>query len=343
MGEVKKAHLRMAMWLAKQQGWLGLHAASKLIKIKTASGKIVDKGAILFGLSGTGKTTLSCHNHGLSGDEGVTIRQDDVVLMRGDGFCFGTEDNFYLKTEGLEPKGQPLLYKAAISPNAVFENVHVAEDGKVDFLNYSVTSNGRGVVFRSDMKPYSDGEIDLPRTDMLIFIIRRRDIVPPVARLNHEQAAAMFMLGESVETSAGDPTQAGKALRVVGTNPFIVGPAEEEGNIFLKLLESNPSAECFALNTGRVGGKDGENITVVDSANIVKQIARGAISWVKDPNWGFEVPEKVEGMDYSKFDLKRFYTDEQLKEHVKKLKQERREWLGQFKSLKPEIAASLGL
>ncbi len=113
LGENKKAHLRMGMYRAKKKGGLGLHAGSKIIKVKQKDGKLVQKGAILFGLSGTGKTSLSCHNHDLTGDEGIIIRQDDVVFMRPDMYCVGTERNYYIKTEGLEPKGQPLLYSAA--------------------------------------------------------------------------------------------------------------------------------------------------------------------------------------------------------------------------------------
>ena len=92
--------------------------------------------------------------------------------------------------------------------------------------------------------------------DFIIFITRRHDILPPIIRLNREWAAVAFMLGESVETSAGDPTEAGKAVRVVGTNPFIVGPEEEEGNIFLDILKNHPDIQCFILNTGHVGGMD---------------------------------------------------------------------------------------
>ncbi|MFH1228043.1 MAG: phosphoenolpyruvate carboxykinase, partial [Planctomycetota bacterium] len=257
-GEVKKANLRMGMYLAKRRGWLGLHAASKIIRVKDASGKLVEKGVIIFGLSGTGKTSLSCHNHGLVNDEGITIRQDDVIFIRPDAQCYGTENNFYLKTEGLNPTDQALLYRGSVSPNAILENVYVSPEGKVDFSNYSITSNGRGIVRRAELTPYTDDDIDLAKVDIVIFLTRRIDVAPPVAKLSPEQGAAFFILGESVETSAGDPSQAGKSLRVVGTNPFIIGPAEEEGNWFYKALRDNPHLECYVMNTGRVGGVDGE-------------------------------------------------------------------------------------
>jgi len=340
-GEIKKANLRMAMYIAKRKGWLGLHAASKIIRVKDKSGKLTEKGVIIFGLSGTGKTSLSCHNHGLSGEEGIIIRQDDVVLMRPDGFCFGTEDNFYLKTEGLNPREQSLLYRGATSPNAILENVFVASDGRVDFANYSITSNGRGIVRRSEMKPYTDSDIDLPHADVVIFLARRADIVPPVAKLTPEQGAAFFMLGESVETSAGDPTQAGKSLRVVGTNPFIIGPAEEEGNWFHKMLDNNPRMECFVMNTGRVGGVDGEKITLLDSAEIIKQVIRKSIKWQIDPDWGYQVPASIENLDCTRFDPLHFYSRDEYSAQVRKLKGERREWLRRFAGLDKHIVNAI--
>ena len=217
-GEQKKAMLRQVMYWAKSEGNLGLHAASKIMRV-FREGKLRDFGFLLFGLSGTGKTALSCHSHWLRPPERVVIRQDDVVILRSDGSAIGTEESFYLKTDGLEPATQPLLYAAAISPRAILENVWVEpETGKVDFFDATLTSNGRGMVKRGDIA-FTDGEIDLEKVDYMVFITRHYDIVPPVVRLDPEWAAAAFMLGESIETSAGDPTQAGKALRVVGTNP----------------------------------------------------------------------------------------------------------------------------
>ncbi len=343
-GEVKKSFLRMAMYVAKLRGGLGLHAGSKLIRVHDVNGKLVERGALFFGLSGTGKTTLTCHHHFLddSRGEGVVIRQDDVVLLQPDASCYGTEENFYIKTEGLEPHDQPVLYRAAVSPNAILENVWVdPKTGRVDFLNYELTSNGRCLVRRRELA-YTDEEIDLPRADLIIFITRRYDIAPPVARLTPEQAGAFFMLGESIETSAGDPTRAGLSLRVVGTNPFIIGSEAEEGDIFMRILRENPSSQCFVLNTGWVGGKGrGEKITVLDSTEIIKQLARGAVSWRVDPDWGYEVPEEIEGLDIERFDPRRFYSPREYRELVERLRQERREWLARFPGLEPAIANAI--
>ena len=340
-GEVKKAMLRQVMYWAKKRGNLGLHAASKIIRV-LRDGQLRDFGVLLFGLSGTGKTTLSCHSHWLRPPERVVIRQDDVVILRSNGSAIGTEESFYLKTDGLEPGMQPLLYAAAISPRSILENVAVdPETGKVDFFDTTLTSNGRAMVKRRDIA-FTDSEIDLGRIDFVFFITRRQDILPPVARLTPEWGAAAFMLGESVETSAGDPAEAGKLRRVVGTNPFIVGSEEDEGNIFLSILRNNPGIQCFILNTGKVGGIDrGQKITVRDSVKIIEMIARDKIIWKKDEFWGYEVPIQIPDVKPQRFALSNYYPEEQIQQISEDLQQERLEWLTQFKRLDTDIVNAL--
>jgi phosphoenolpyruvate carboxykinase (ATP) len=162
-----------------------------------------------------------------------------------------------------------------------------------------------------------------------------------VARLNPAQGAAFFMLGESIETSAGDPTQAGKSKRVMGTNPFIVGDEAEEGNIFLKFLRNNPDCECFLMNTGRVGGPGGEDITIHDSSAIMREIARGEIEWEKDPHWGYEVAKSVPGIDIGRLDPRRFYDEQEYRRLTEVLRKEREAWLAKFEKLDPDILSAI--
>ncbi|MBM7866804.1 phosphoenolpyruvate carboxykinase [Heliobacterium gestii] len=337
-GECKKSFLRMAMFRTKQKGGLGLHAGSKVLRVRDGSGEVKDIGFILFGLSGTGKTTLTIHDHGLNGDERVIIRQDDIVLMDPNGFCAGTEDGFYIKTDGLD-KPQKVLYDAAVSPNALFENIKVFEGGVIDFFNQELTSNGRGIVLRKEVAG-SDDSIDLQKAHKIIFITRRNDIVPPLARLNPVQGAAYFMLGESIETSAGDPTKAGQSKREVGTNPFIVGFEEEEGHRLLEILRNNPDMECYLLNTGSVGaheGDEGVKLSIKVSTTLMKEIAHGRIEWTVDPDWGYEVPLSVPGIDIEELMPRHFYSEEEYQARVEKLRNERRQWLSRFPGLAKEV------
>jgi phosphoenolpyruvate carboxykinase (ATP) len=342
-GENKKAMLRQLMYAVKKRGCLGLHAGSKIVRVRR-HGELTDVGFLFFGLSGTGKTSLTCHSHWLSSPERITIRQDDVVILRPDGSALGTENSMYVKTDGLDLDSQPLLYAACLSPRTILENVMVNEEtGCIDFYDSTITSNGRAMVKRSDIA-FTDDQIDLPHVNNIVFITRREDVVPPVARLSPEFGAAAFMLGESIETSAGDPTMAGRAIRVVGTNPFIVGSEAEEGNVFLSILRNNPDIQCYMINTGRMGateGLAGENISVRDSVKIIEMIGRDEIKWVKNEFWGYEVPEEMPGMDCSRFDLMNFYQPSEKSSLKEALRKERIEWLERFEGLDPVIVNAI--
>lgn len=330
-GEVKKSFLRMTMYRAKQEGNLGLHAGSKAVRARDArSGRIAAHGCLFFGLSGTGKTSLTCHDFDLTGQEAVTIRQDDVVVLRPDGYAEGTEGGgFYIKTERLSPKDQAALYEACTAPRAILENVWTEDDGRVDFDNTELTGNGRAIVRIDDVRN-TDGEIDLEQAD-LIFFITRNPLVPAVGRLTREQAAVAFMLGESIKTSAADPNAKGEPVREVGTNPFIVGPRGEEGNIFHGILSQNPATQCFLLNTGKLGeGTRAAKITLLDTVAILRAIARNAVDWTRDPVMGFDVPRSVDGVDDRKFTVAEFYSAGELEERLRALRAERREWLDRF-------------
>lgn len=341
-GEAKKSFLRMAMFRTKQAGGLGLHAGSKVLRVLDVNKQMKDVGFLLFGLSGTGKTTLTMHNHNLTEPERAIIRQDDVVMLNSAGYCYGTEKGFYIKTEGLD-ESQRVLYRAASNPHAVFENVMVHDDGTVDFDSSELTSNGRGVIRRQDVEGVDD-QVDLEKAHRLIFITRHDKIVPTVAKLDPAQAAAFFMLGESIETSAGDPTKAGQSKREVGTNPFIVGPEGEEGNRLLEILRANPDMECYLLNTGSVGmggNRPGIKISIAASTTILKHIAKGTISWKTDPDWGYLVPDALPEMDMRDYEPAGYYTPEEYGAMVEDLRKERRAWLARYTGLKPEITKAI--
>jgi phosphoenolpyruvate carboxykinase (ATP) len=362
-GEAKKGFLRMGMWRAKQQGMLGLHAGTKIIRAKGTDGKMKRLGMIIFGLTATGKTTHACHNHDLTGEgEGVEIVQDDVVFWDKDGSALGTERGFYIKTEGLDPNVQQLLYNAATQRDAILENVMVDYQGQVDFADQTLTGNGRGIIQRTDLGEYMSETVNLPPVDeldglIMAFIIRRNTVVPIASRLTPEQAAAAFMLGESIESSGSDPKRAGESVREVGTNPFIIGDEAQEGNIFYEFVKRHSDKiQCFMLNTGGVGEVvtrhlDGTKqvkrkvtrIQIPEMASIIRGIARGTIEWQEDPHWMVETPKFVEGCDYSRFNLDNFYDTEQIDYLINELRKERAEYMERFPGLDPVITKAAEL
>lgn len=360
-GEAKKGFLRMAMWAAKQDGMLGVHAGAKIVKAKDNTGRIKRYGMILFGLSATGKTTHACHNHGLLDDgEGQEIVQDDVVFIRSDGSALGSERGFYLKTGYLDPKVQPIIFRAAISHNTIFENVMVDYMGNVDFDDTTLTENGRAIIQRDDLGTDKSGSVNLPPIDeldgmIIIFITRRNTVVPIASKLNLEQAAAVFMLGESIETSAGDPRRAGESVREVGTNPFIVGDEAFEGNWFYDFLKKHSrKIQCYLLNTGGVGEvrEEGGNykilkqvlrVEIPEMAAIIRGIVKDSVEWRREPHFDTLVPRNVNGVKMANFDPSKFYSQEQINAYVDKLKKERVEWLKKFENLNPAILNAVKL
>ncbi len=341
-GEVKKGFLRMLMYRAKQLGNLGLHAGSKDYWARSKrTGEIERNGMLFFGLSGTGKTTLTAHDFHCDATQGerVAIRQDDVVLLRSNGTCLGSEERgFYIKTEGLTPETQYDLWRATTSPEAVLENVWVDEAGNVDFCNTTqYTANGRAVVQVKDIA-HADDDRNLAAANR-IFFITRHPLSPAICRLSHEQAACAFMLGESVRTSADSADAQNEPIRVVGTNPFITGPKHEEGNMFLDILRKNPNIECFLLNTGFIGdGPDAIKVDLETTCAIIRDIAREGITWVEDPRLGVKIPAAVDGIDIGQFDLARVIRDPaELERRLADLRAERLGVLKGFPGLYPEI------
>lgn len=356
-GEAKKGFLRMAMWEAKQQGMLGLHAGAKIIRARGKDSKLKQYGILLFGLTATGKTTHTCHHHGLTGDgQGIQIVQDDVVMLKKDGSVLGTENGFYIKTDSLDPEIQPILYHAATLPDAIFENVLVDYLGGVDFHDEVLTGNGRCIIQRTDLGEYMAESVNMPSVaelDGLIvaFITRRNTIIPLASKLSPIQAASAFMLGESIETSGSDPGRAGDSVREVGTNPFIVGDLDLEGNIFLDIIMSlGDKVQCYLLNTGGVGeiretAPDGtkilkrpvKRVEILEMASIIRAIATDSIEWEEDQYFGTMRPKKVPDMDIRKYDPEKFYSDLEIKEMVKNLRDERREYIEKFENLDTKI------
>lgn len=330
-GEAKKSFLRLYMYRAKQQGGLGIHAGSKRVTIER-DGDLTTVGQAFLGLSATGKSTLTGHGCWLDDPEGAEMLQDDVCALLEDGQVTGSEgQGLYIKTIGLDEAEQPQLYRAATHESAVFENVTVADDGTVDFDDDTLTTNGRAVIQRECLESAAD-DIDMDSVDQ-VFFITRNPLMPPVARLTPRQAAVAFMLGESIQTSAGDPDAAGESIRVVGTNPFIVGPEGEEGNRFYDLIDAN-DVECFVINTGHVG-PDQADVGVQESVNILVAAARGEIEWYHDDVLELDLPRDVEGMDPAAFYPPDHYDD--FEAELADLRAERREYLAQFEALADDI------
>jgi phosphoenolpyruvate carboxykinase (ATP) len=338
-GESKKGGLRMWNDIVYSKGGLALHAGLKVIPSDGA-----EKVFMIIGLSGTGKTTTT-----FTTQNGSEPAQDDFVGLMPGGHAYGTENGCFAKTFSLDPEFEPSIYGAVVKPNAFLENVYQDANGKVNFFEESYTQNGRAVFEMRDLMRFRDAR-EVGRVDYLLILNRNENIIPAVARLSKEQAAAFFMLGETTGTSAGGATEAGKFLRVPGTNPFFPLPHGLQGNRILHLLDSHP-IETYLLNTGRVGGKDDDErskkVKIPHTSACVKGIAEGTIRWTDDDDFGYHVAESVP--DFDDLELlqpRRLYDREGRSDEytalVDRLKAERVARLQEFPELSEDIVKAAG-
>ncbi len=338
-GESKKGGLRMWNDIVYRKGGLALHAGLKVIP--TADG---DKVFMIIGLSGTGKTTTT-----FTTQNGSKPVQDDFVGLMPGGHASGTENGCFAKTFGLDPDFEPSIHGAVIKPTTYLENVYQDDDGQVDFFNEHFTKNGRAVFEMRDLMSYEDAR-NVGPVDYLLILNRNENIIPAVAKLDQERAAAFFMLGETTGTAAGGAAEEGKFLRVPGTNPFFPLPHGLQGNRLLELLATHP-IETYLLNTGRVGGPDGDDrskkLRIPDTSACVKGIAEGTIVFDEDPDFGYQVASSMPDLDDpEKLQPRRLYERqgraEEYNSIVERLKTERVAHLQQFTQLSEEIIKAVG-
>jgi phosphoenolpyruvate carboxykinase (ATP) len=338
-GESKKGGLRMWNTKVYGLGGLALHAGLKVVP--TAAG---EKVFMIIGLSGTGKTTTTFTTQ----NDSLPVQDDFVALMPA-GKAYGTENGCFAKTFSLDPDFEPNIYNAVIKPTTYLENVYQDEQGAVNFFEQSYTQNGRAVFRMDDLERYRDAT-EVGAVDYLLILNRNENIIPAVAKLNQEQAAAYFMLGETTGTSAGGASEAGKFLRVPGTNPFFPLPHGLQGNRILELLATHP-IETYLLNTGRVGGGDADErskkVKIPHTSACVKGIAEQTIGWTRDEDFGYLVAESVPDFDdVELLQPRRLYEREgrvqEYREVVERLKAERIGRLEEFSELTPEIVKAAG-
>ena len=338
-GESKKGGLRMWNDIVYGKGGLALHAGLKVIP--TDDG---DKVFMIIGLSGTGKTTTT-----FTTQNGSRPIQDDFVGLMPGGHAYGTENGCFAKTFALNPDFEPSIYGAVVKPTTYLENVYQDDDGSVDFFNEHYTKNGRAVFEMQDLLSYEDAR-NVGPVDYLLILNRNENIIPAVAKLNLEQAAAFFMLGETTGTAAGGAAEEGKFLRVPGTNPFFPLPHGLQGNRLLELLATHP-IETYLLNTGRVGGKDGDDrskkLRIPDTSACVKGIAEQTIVFDEDPDFGYQVASSVPDLDDAeKLQPRRLYEaqgrGDDYRAIVERLKSDRVTHLQQFTQLSEDIIKAVG-
>ena len=287
-GEWKKGALTHWIYHVFLQGGVGVHAGTKEFEVKTVDGRWRKIGMLVWGLTGSGKSTHSMwvfdeHNAAPFHQRGVPvlelvrnqfIKNDDIVALFED-CVLGSECGSWTKTEDVN-ESQLAIYRAGMSPRALHENTGMGEDGNPDFLDTTLhyrgapNRNARTVMYLDDMRPYFNGSIDIDfPPNMAVFISPGFLVDYAWVKINDPDfAAATLAAGRTV----GHPAQAaelvGKERFVPLYNPFIVGKRARRADhvhrfhqFLIRRLERHKKTgedplECYLINTtGRIGTK----------------------------------------------------------------------------------------
>ena len=298
-GEMKKGMFSMMNYYLPLKGIASMHCSANT----DMEGK---NTAIFFGLSGTGKTTLST-------DPKRLLIGDDEHGWDDNG-VFNFEGGCYAKVINLDKDSEPDIYNA-IKRNALLENVTVDKDGKIDFDDKSVTENTR-VSYPIDhitnivqkVNPVSAG----PDAQSVIFLSADAfGVLPPVSILTPEQTQYYFLSGftaklAGTERGITEPTPTFSAC--FGQAFLELHPTKYGEELVKKMQKSG--AKAYLVNTGWNG--TGKRISIKDTRGIIDAILSGDIDKAptkKIPMFNFEVPTSLPGVDPAILDPRDTYAD----------------------------------
>ena len=295
-GEMKKGMFSMMNYYLPLKGIASMHCSANT----DMNG---ENTAIFFGLSGTGKTTLST-------DPKRLLIGDDEHGWDDNG-VFNFEGGCYAKVINLDKESEPDIYNA-IRRNALLENVSVDENGKIDFADKSVTENTR-VSYPIDhiqniVRPVSAA----PAAKNVIFLSADAfGVLPPVSILTPEQTQYYFLSGftaklAGTERGITEPTPTFSAC--FGQAFLELHPTKYAEELVKRMEKSG--AKAYLVNTGWNG--TGKRISIKDTRGIIDAILSGAINEAptkKIPHFDFEVPTSLPGVDPAILDPRDTYKD----------------------------------
>ncbi|MCR4946566.1 MAG: phosphoenolpyruvate carboxykinase (ATP) [Lachnospiraceae bacterium] len=298
-GELKKGLFSMMNYYLPLKGIASMHCSANT----DTEG---NNTAIFFGLSGTGKTTLST-------DPKRLLIGDDEHGWDDNG-VFNLEGGCYAKVIGLDKDSEPDIYNA-IKRNALLENVTVADDGKIDFDDKSVTENTRVSYPIDHIEKIAlkvNGKSAGPAADNVIFLSADAfGVLPPVSILTPEQTQYYFLSGftaklAGTERGITEPTPTFSAC--FGQAFLELHPTKYAEELVKRMQASG--AKAYLVNTGWNG--TGKRITIKDTRGIIDAILSGDINKAptkKIPMFDFEVPTELPGVDPAILDPRDTYAD----------------------------------
>ena len=287
-GETKKSVFTLLNFILPEKNIMPMHCSVN-------TGKNGDS-AIFFGLSGTGKTTLSADpNRSLLGDD--EHGWSDQGLFNFEGGC-------YAKLIRLSQEAEPEIYATTQMKNSVIENVVMNDKGELDLDDNSLTENTRGA-YPIDFIPgvTLSGKTTHPK-NIIMLTADAFGILPPIAKLTPDQAMYHFLSGYTAKVAGTEIGLSNEPQATFSTcfgAPFMPRNPIEYGNL-LKEKISKHNVHCWLVNTGWSGGVYGigKRISIKDTRTLLNAALSGELDNIemrKDNNFGFSVPLKVKNID----------------------------------------------
>ena len=288
-GEMKKSVFSAMNYYLPLDGVLSLHSSAN-VDPKTG------KSAIFFGLSGTGKTTLST-------DPERLLVGDDEHAWSSSGI-FNIEGGCYAKVIHLSAEAEPDIFETTHDFGTILENVIYDESSReVDLDDGSLTENTRGSYPLGSLQHVYADKVAPHPSHVILLTADAFGVLPPIARLNTPQALYHFLCGYTsklagTETGVVDPQATFSAC--YGAPFMALNPS-----VYADLLEQRlgmTGAETWLINTGWIGGKFGvgKRISIQETRKMVRAVLNDGmkdVTFRKDETFGFDVPLSVPGVD----------------------------------------------
>ena len=298
-GEMKKSVFTALNYLLPEKGVMPMHCSANVGPDGDA--------AVFFGLSGTGKTTLSA-------DSSRTLIGDDEHGWGPDG-VFNFEGGCYAKTIRLSAEAEPEIFATTKRFGTVLENVVLDELRRPDFEDGSLTENTRcAYPLHYIPNASASGRAGHPK-NVVMLTADAFGVMPPIARLSPAQAMYHFLSGYTAKVAGTERgvTEPEATFSTCFGAPFMPRHPAEYGNLLRDLIARHGAA-CWLVNTGWTGGAygTGKRMPIAATRALLAAALDGSLSTARfrtDPNFGFEVPIDAPGVDAKILDPRATWSD----------------------------------
>ncbi len=298
-GEMKKSVFGVLNYLLPPKGVMPMHCSANI----GPDGKT----AVFFGLSGTGKTTLSA-------DASRTLIGDDEHGW-SDTAVFNFEGGCYAKMIRLDPEAEPEIYATTKMHGTVLENVVMDDSGQIDLDDNSLAENTRGAYPLSAIPNTSAENMGPVPSNVIMLTADAFGVLPPIARLTPDQAMYHFLSGYTAKVAGTEigVTEPEATFSTCFGAPFMPRHPSVYGNL-LKERIAKSGVSCWLVNTGWTGGKygTGNRMPIKATRALLNAALDGSLNdaeFRRDPNFGFDVPVSCPGVDSGILDPRSTWAD----------------------------------